>query len=109
MENQDPDRSAVAIATEKNVPRGSVEPVPTRQTGKEENHPASPTDDPGTEKRRAHYGTDPAFEIRSGESMPDARFDVNQVKTPNNPTKQDRINPGTEESGDGFYNHSMAA
>jgi hypothetical protein len=88
--------------------QGSVDPIGSRQAGHEDKGLLSPTQDSGTELRRAHYGEDPAFILNSGETRVIFDSDVNDVKTPNNPTKQDRITPGTKLSGDGFYNHSCS-
>jgi hypothetical protein len=85
---------------------GSVEPVPSRQCGHEDKRLLSPTQDEFTNQRRAHYGEDPAFVMHSGgDNLAD---NVNDVKTPANPTKADRIIPGTKLSNDGFYNHSCS-
>jgi hypothetical protein len=93
---------------ERQGPHGNNEPVPHRETGIGLNtqHPMSPLDDDFTKKRRSRYGEDPAFAINSGgDNLAD---NVNDVKTPANPTKADRIIPGTKLSNDGFYNHSCS-
>lgn len=99
------------VGTEKNLPHGTEEGVPNRSgIGKEEGHPVRPTDDPLTDQRRAKYGQDPAFEMRSGESMPDIRIDVNQVKTPNNPTRDERIRGDNSDTGhETGYGRAMVA
>ena len=78
------------VKNEKNVPRGSIEPVPSRSgTGHEEKHPSNPLDDSGTEDRRAHYGEDPALINFKGTLQ--IKSDVNDVKTKRNQTMRDAI------------------
>ena len=69
------------IAEEKQGPHSLVEPVPTRSGGNNENI----TDD----KLRAKYGEDPINGISSGEGI--AIESPNDTKTPNNPTRDERI------------------
>ena len=67
----------------------SVEGVPSRQTGRENKGLLSPTQDELTELRRAHYGQNDVRE-RLG-NIEDCDFRVNNVPTPNNPTRDERI------------------
>ena len=90
-----------AISELKNLPRGSVESVPVRMTGKEEGHPRSPTDDAYTEGRRAPYGEDPAFKTPSGERKEVDDSNVNDVKTKRNKTMLEQIRGGYEDTSFG--------
>ena len=72
-----------------NVPKGSEEPG-ARMAGREERGLLLPTQDPGTEQRRQHDGEMPKFFGSLSFTGP-AVFDVNNVKTPNNPTRDERI------------------
>ena len=89
--------------TAKGPPRGNIEPVPTRQCGKESKGLLSPTQDDYTESRRAHYGETPKCVIITGESITREPYNVNDVKTKRNLTKN-RSNI----INDGFYNHSAS-
>ena len=93
-----------AISPERQGPHGLVEPVATREcgTGLNSNHPLNPLDDDGTEKRKATYGTDPAFVIHSGETS-NVADNPNDLKQVREPTKLDRMI-----ESDGFYNHSCS-
>lgn len=88
---------------EPNPPHGLEENVPNR-SGIGHNNPylqSNTLQDNKTEERRAHYGEDPAFEIKTGEDIPREPYDVNDVKTPNNPTRNEQIRRGYEETSFG--------
>jgi hypothetical protein len=112
MENPEANFQEVRIETEKNLPHGIREAVPSRigisaTEGQEVQSFPNVLQDPETDIRRAHYGEEDKFfgsNIHGEVSIEH----VNDIKTPNNPTKADRIIPGTEFSGDGFYNHSCS-
>jgi len=81
-----------AISEEKNLPRGSVEAVPSRTgvgIGLNINHPRSPTDDPLTDKRRSHFGEDENHPIQT--HIISVETNVNQVPLKNNVTRDDVI------------------
>jgi hypothetical protein len=86
------------MENQKQGPHGIKDPILGRNQGNNEEI---------IDNKRARYGEDPAFKMDQGERI-DTDFNVNQVATPNNPTKQERINPGTKYSGDGFFNHFMS-
>jgi hypothetical protein len=77
--------------------QGSVEGVPSRQTGKEDKGLLSPTQDKNTEDRRAHYGEED-IRIKVGRET-DIELKVNQIPTPNNPTRDSRIQGDNSDTG----------
>jgi hypothetical protein len=84
---------------ERQSPHGNNEPVPHRETGIGLNtqHPMSPLDDDFTKKRRSRYGEDPAFSTPTGrDTLADSN--VNDTKTPNNPTRDERIRGSNSDS-----------
>ena len=98
------------VATEKNSPHGLMDPVPHRETGKEDKGLLSPTQDKNTESRRAHYGEDPAFNMPQGERIMPPMERVNDMQTPNNPTRDERIRDSNSDSNPktGFGRHMCA-
>jgi hypothetical protein len=94
MEQDNINRSQ-AIAEEKaNVPKGTIENVPSRSgVGRESSHPANPLDDNYTKYRRAKYGETPIYpEVILGINRDQiADTNVNNTKTPNNPTRDEVI------------------
>lgn len=96
------------ISTEKQGPHGTVEGVPSRSgVGRNPDPLKKPTDDLLTDKRRAHYGEDPKSEIKSGEEMSPIAFDVNQILSKANPTRDERIRGDNSDIGHetGFGRH----
>ena len=81
----------VEIATEKNLPRGSVEPVSHREVGSENKGLLTPTQDKNTNQRRAKYGETPAFNMDLGEQTIPTLEKVNDMPTPKNPTMRDYL------------------
>lgn len=59
------------------ISQGSQESVPSRQAGHENRGLLLPTQDEFTDKRRAHYGEDPTFQI------PQAGGALDQTERPN--------------------------
>jgi hypothetical protein len=85
------------VETEKNLPRGSVEIVPTRQTGREDKVLLSPTQDILTDKRRAHYGDDENKGNPRGENI--KLENVNDIKTKVNITRDQVIQGDNSDTG----------
>jgi hypothetical protein len=85
------------IETEKNLPRGTIEGIPSRQTGKENKGLLSPTQDEYTENRRAHYGQN---DVRERIGNPDdLSFNVNDTHLKNNPTRDEKIRGDNSDKG----------
>jgi hypothetical protein len=81
------------MENQKQGPHGTKDPIQGRISGNE----VIPSKD------HCRYGEDPAFKMDQGERGNDTDFNVNQVATPRNPTKDSRML-----TSDGFYNHTGA-
>lgn len=96
MEDQEESNQGAIIGQEKNLPHGLRENVPSRgggvTEGKEEEHPNKPQDDLLTSARRAHYGEDPAFVMNRNENIDTIAWDVNQVMSRVNITRDQVLN-----------------
>jgi hypothetical protein len=96
MEDQRESNQGAIIEQEKNLPHGLRENVPSRGGGVtedgEEEHPNKPQDDLLTSVRRARYGEDPAFVMNRNENIDTIAWDVNQVMSRVNITRDQVLN-----------------
>jgi hypothetical protein len=83
-----------------NVPNGRTEISSNRTIGQEDKGLLSPTQDDMTDERRAKYGQNQEFNSNGGDQVADS--DVNDVKTPNNPTMLEQIRRPFKETSYGM-------
>jgi len=97
-----------AESPDRSVQQGSLEPVPTRQTGKENKGLLAPTQDDMTEQRRNKFGETGKEKLFGNKGAEFPVVHVNDIDTYINPTRNDRIRGSNSDQNPetGFGRHS---